>query len=178
MAAVCRVAAVDHNAIQIVNLVLGLIIRVLAHWIVHVLLHVECGWVPHFSHDLSTGNIKSLNSSYKNSWRLVNSETFCRVLLLFTHWAQVLVIFCQLVYWAKLVKSLCKRALLLGFATWKWHVESKGFVKGVRFVVTRLAVYLRTQFSTKNLKNWSFALGLNHMQSRGSVFGWGVQNLF
>ena len=166
MAAICGVAAVDNHPVQIINLVLC----ILAHCVVHVLLEVERGWVPHFAHDLFAVDVKTFDRRDQNARCLINSKTFCRVLLFLTHRTQILIILVQLVNRAKLVQRFRECALVWRLPTWKRHVESKGLVKGVRFVVTRLAINLRTQLPTEYLENWSLALRLNHMHA-GGFFG-------
>ncbi len=57
MAAVSRVATVDHHPVQIINLVFC----IFAHCVVHVLFHVEGEWVANFAHDFLTEDVETFD---------------------------------------------------------------------------------------------------------------------
>lgn len=174
MAAIRWVATVDNHPVQIINLVFG----ILAHCVVHVLFHVKWGWVPHFAHNLLAEDVETFDGGYQNPWRLINSKAFRRVLLFLANWTQILVILVQLINRAKLVECFWECALVWRFSTWKGHIKSEGLVESVGFVVTCLAIDLRTQFTAEYLENWRLALRLNNMHS-WRLFGVRrVQNLF
>ena len=95
VSAICRVAAVNHYTIQVVNLIRDWlkVFLIAVHCGVHMLFHIKTDGIPHFLHDFFAENIKSLDSNYQNSWWLVYCKAFCRVLLCLTNRAQIFVIF-------------------------------------------------------------------------------------
>lgn len=148
--AVRRLTTVHTDTVKVVNFIryFGDVIRVV-HCSVHMFLQIERSWVLNLSRNFPAKDVEPFDGHHKNPRCHLDAQRLSCVLLLFTNGAQVLVVLGELVNTEELFEGLLEGAHVCGGQR---HIESKRFVKSVRFVITLLTQNLGPELATEEFE--------------------------